>query len=135
MDSGLEHPFDLGLVNYHKHPSDANYVVYRFRDKKRADHFEQLLVKAKIWYERSNPEADEKEYYLIAVHKKNFSKTQKLNYETEGKFKKPLIKIGFLRYFFVLFMIALVALAALGYCRRNAYLEETTRQIEQGISN
>ena len=128
--SGLEHPFDLGMVNYHKHPTDSNYVVYRFKDVNRANYFEKALEAQKIWFERSDPEGDEREFYLIAIHKKHFNRVQRLNFETEGKFKKPLIKNGFFRYFFVLFMIGLIVLASIGYCKNQAILEKATQEIE-----
>lgn len=130
MDSGLEHPLDLGMVNYHKHPTDANFVVFRFRDVNRANHFEKELEKQGFWYERSNPESGEKEFYLIAVHKKNFNKIQKINFQTEAKFKKPLINHKFLRYFFVLFMIGLVVFASVGYCANQEKLKKVTQEIE-----
>ena len=131
MDSGLEHPFDLGMVNYHKHPSDSNYVVYRFKDVNRANFFEQELTRNGLWYERSNPETDEKQYYLIAIHKKNFNQTQRINFKTEAKFKKPLINHKFIRYFFVIFMVGLVTLAAVGYCENQKILEKATEEIEK----
>lgn len=124
MDSGLEHPFDLGMVNYHKHPTNSNYVVYRFKDIRRANHFEELLVKHTIWYERANPEEDEREFYLFAIEKKHFNKTQRLNYQTEARFKKPLIKNGFLRYVFVALMLGIIGLATAGYCSRQQELSK-----------
>jgi hypothetical protein len=123
MDSGLEHPFDLGMVNYHRHPTDQNYIVYRFKDIRRANYFEELLNTHSIWYERANPEEDEREFYLIAVQKKHFNKTQELNFQTEATFKKPLIKNGFMRYLFVLLMMSLIGLATVGYCARQKTLE------------
>jgi len=131
MDSGLEHPFDLGMVNYHKHPTDSNYVVYRFKDVNRANHFEKELEKQGFWFERSDPESDERQFYLIAIHKKNFNKIQQINFQTEAKFKKPLINHKFLRYFFVLFMISLVVFASVGYCTNQKILEKATQEIEE----
>jgi hypothetical protein len=130
MDSGLEHPFDLGMVNYHKHPTDSNYVVYRFRDINRANYFEKRLAEEKVWFERSNPEADEKEFYLIAIHKKNFNKVQRINFDTEAKHKRFLIKNNFLRYFFVLFMVSILVLASVGYCKQQQFLKNVELEIQ-----
>lgn len=128
MEAGLEH-FDMGLVNYRQHPTNVNFIVYRFKDINRADTFEAKLKETNIWYERSDPEEDEKELYMFAVEKKFFKKTQKLNFETEAKHKKFLIPNGFLRSFFVLFFVGIIVLAAVGYCKSREILEEETQRI------
>lgn len=129
MDAGLEH-FDMGLVNYRQHPTNVNYIVYRFKDVKRADTFEELLKKEGLWYERSNPDEDEKELYMFAIEKKYFKKTQRLNFITESKHKKFLIPMKGLRYFFVLLMLGIFTLATVGYCNNMKKLREETERIE-----
>ncbi|GEM_PF-229862 len=134
MEAGLEH-FDMGLVNYRQHPTNVNFIVYRFKDIHRADTFEEKLKVANIWYERSNPEEDEKQLYMFAVEKKFFNKTQKLNFETEAKHKKFLIPHKVFRNFFVLFFMSLIVLAAVGYCQSRKVLQEATEQIETSENN
>lgn len=128
MEAGLEH-FDMGLVNYRQHPTNVNFIVYRFADLERANSFESLLKENKLWYERSNPEADEKQIYLIAVEKKHFSKTQKLNFITEAKHKKHIIPNRFFRNLFVLLMLAILIFASLGYCSSRRTLEEANKKL------
>lgn len=130
MDAGLEH-FDMGLVNYRQHPTNVNYIVYRFKDIERANTFELKLKEANLWYERSNPDSDEKEVYMFAIEKKHFEKTQKINFLTEAKHKKFIINNGVLRTIFVLLMISIVSLGVFGYCQSRQKLEEETEKIEQ----
>jgi hypothetical protein len=132
MEAGLEH-FDMGLVNYRQHPTNQNYIVYRFKDKLRAETFEQLLNESKIRFERSDPEPDEKELYLFAVEKKYFEKTQKLNFITESKHKRFLIPNNFFRYLFVLIMLGILTLSTLGYCESRKKLDEETKKIESAF--
>jgi len=134
MEAGLEH-FDMGLVNYRQHPSNVNYIVYRFKDLERANTFEEKLAAAKIWFERSNPDADEKQYYIFAVEKKHYNKSQRINFETEAKHKKHLIPHNFWRTFFVLFMLSLIVLASIGYCKSRKVLEDATKNINASNKN
>ena len=134
MEAGLEH-FDMGLVNYRQHPNNVNFIVYRFKDIHRADTFEEKLKVANIWYERSNPEEDEKQLYMFAVEKKFFNKTQKLNFETEAKHKKFFIPNKWFRNFFVLFFMGVILRATVGYCKSRKVLEEATEQIESAENN
>ena len=39
VDNPIDTGIDLGFVNFIKHPSDPSYVVFRFKDEKRADYF------------------------------------------------------------------------------------------------
>ena len=134
MEAGLEH-FDMGLVNYRQHPTNVNYIVYRFKDINRANTFEEKLSQANIWYERSDPEEDEKVLYMFAVEKKFFNKTQKLNFETEAKHEKFLIQNGYLRSFFVLFFSGIIVLASVGYCKSRKILEKETQRIGMQENN
>jgi hypothetical protein len=134
MDAGLEH-FDMGLVNYRQHPTNVNFIVYRFKDIQRAETFEEKLKSANLWYERSNPEEDEKELYMFAVEKKFFNKTQKLNFETEAEHKKFLIPNIWFRNFFVLFFVSVIVLASVGYCKSRKVLNDATEGLESVENN
>ncbi len=129
MEAGLEH-FDMGLVNYRQHPTNVNYIVYRFKDKQRADTFEALLIAEKLWFERSDPDHDEKEVYMFAIEKKYFKKSQKLNFLTESKHKKFLIPSKSLRYFFVTVMLALIVIGSVSYCKSRSVLQAKTTRLQ-----
>lgn len=122
MDNPIDHPLDLGLVNYTKHPSDPNYVVFRFPDTGRANSFEEFLKKENIWFERGEEERKQRTYHLFGLHKSDFKKAQKLNITVEGMHKKPIIQMAALRYLIVLFGLLLITLAVVGYCKQQEKL-------------
>ena len=132
MEAGLEH-FDMGLVNYRQHPTNVNYIDYRFKDLERANTFEEFLLKEGLWFERSNPVEDEKQIYMFAIEKKHFQKSQKVNFSTEAKHKKFLIPNSILRYFFVSMMLGVLLLATLGYSESRKRLKLESEKIEHGI--
>ena len=129
MEAGLEH-FDMGLVNYRQHPTNVNFMVYRFKDLDRANTFEELLQKEGLWYERANPMEDERHIYMFAVEKKHFQKTQKINFTTEAKHKKFLIENNPMRYLFVFVMLGILSLATLGYCESRKKLKYASDRLE-----
>lgn len=118
MDNPIDHPIDLGLVNYTRHPENNEYVVFRFPDIGRADSFEQHLKEEKIWFERSLEDHKQRTYYLFGLHKTDFKRAEKLNMLVEGKHKKPLIPVASLRWFIVLFGMTALILAVVGYCKQ-----------------
>lgn len=122
MDNPIDHPLDLGLVNYTKHPNNPDYVVFRFPDIGRANSFEEYLTKEKIWFERSSEAHKQRTYYLFGLHKTDFKRAERLNMSVEGKHKKPLIPIAGLRWFIVLFGMTMLTLAVVGYCKQQQKL-------------
>ena len=50
MENPIEH-LDLGLVNFTKHPSNPDYVVYRFPNEEKANSFRRELEEQKIAFE------------------------------------------------------------------------------------
>jgi len=129
VDSKVENIVDLGLVNYVRHPTDPNYVVYRFADEKRATDFERELKALKIWYEKGEEEARQKNYILFGVHKRNFERSQRINYAVEASNRNFLIRNRFFRYSLLLISIGTVVLAFIGYCTRPDQLK-TEEHIE-----
>ena len=91
VDSPVDNIVDLGLVNYVQHPSNPEYIVYRFVDPERAASFEKELKDQSIWFEKDIENKREKEYILFGVHSRDFKRTDKINFKVEGKHKKPLI--------------------------------------------
>lgn len=116
-DNPVDHPFDLGFVNFVQHPSNANYVVFRFGDQHRANDFEEGLKSAGIWYERDVEMKRTVEVVLFGIHKTDFKKAQNINFSVEGKHKKPIIPFKALRYGILVVGLGLLILATIGYCK------------------
>ncbi len=117
FDNPVDHPFDLGFVNFVQHPSNANYVVFRFGDQNRANDFEAALRTAGIWYERDVEMKRTVEIVMFGIHKTDFNKVQKINFSVEGKHKKPIIPFKALRYGILVIGLGLLILATVGYCK------------------
>lgn len=117
FDNPVDHPFDLGFVNFVQHPSNANYVVFRFGDQNRANDFEEALKAAGIWYERDVEMKRTVEIVMFGIHKTDFKKAQKINFAVEGKHKKPIIPFKALRYGILVVGLGLLILATIGYCK------------------
>ena len=124
MDNPVDHTIiDLGLVNYVQHPTNPNYVVYRFADINRANSFEKELTAQGIWFEKSSEPKRSVEYFLFGIHKRDYKKTEKINYLVEGKHKKPFIPFKILRYSVMIFSAGIMLLVILGYCHRQKVLD------------
>lgn len=122
MENPIDHPLDLGLVNYTKHPSNNDYVVFRFADKPRGDAFEAELKALNIWFERDSEDSKTRTYHLFGIHKRDFNAAQKINFKVESKHKKPLIPLKSLRYSVVIFGMFMILLAIIGYCKQQEKL-------------
>ncbi|MEX1191491.1 MAG: hypothetical protein WEA99_05915 [Brumimicrobium sp.] len=118
MGSEVENIVDLGLVNYVRHPSNPNYIVFRFADKNRADQFEIELKEKKIWFEKSDEQSKVKLYYLFGIHKRDYPAVQSINFAVEGKNRSFLIPNVYFRWIMLLISIGMVVLAVVGYCSR-----------------
>ena len=77
MENPIEH-LDLGFVNYTQHPTNPKYMVYRFTDVNRANHFRELLNENKIEFQEDTQEKKQQTYTLFAIHQKNYKKTMKM---------------------------------------------------------
>ena len=131
MDNPVDHTIiDLGFVNYVQHPTNKNYIVYRFADKNRADSFEIELTNEKIWFEKSITKKRTRDFFLFGVHKNDYNKTQEINYQVEAKHKKPFIPFRFLRWFLMIFSAIVMTIAILGYCNRQKTLESMNQTLE-----
>jgi len=123
MDNPVDHIVDLGLVNYVKHPTNPNYIVFRFADHERATSFEILLNEEEIWFEKNQQKGrTNKAYILYGIHKNDYSKSMQLNYDVEAKHKKPFIRNRGLRYGLIVGSILVMTLAVLGYCNQQEKL-------------
>jgi hypothetical protein len=107
----------LDFTNWREHPSDNRYTVFFFKTENESHFFQALLEKNKIWFEYSY-DADETNYnYFFAVNKGNEKEVIKLNHLSVGEFRKPFIQSNLLRYALVIFMIATLGLAIIGYLK------------------
>ena len=121
---------DLGLVNYVQHPTNPSYIVYRFSDVNRANSFEEELLRQTIWFEKSSEPKKKKTYYLFGIHKRDFSKTESINYQVEAKHKKPFIPFKGLRFMVMLFSFSILLLAILGYCHKMRVLDKINQNAQ-----
>src|SRR5690554_664213 len=116
MAGKIENIVDLGLVNYVRHPSNPDYVVFRFADEKRANDFEQTLKSKEIWFEKAHEEKKNRTYTLFGIHHKDFDAAQKINYAVEGRNRNFIISNKILRWSLLVFFFTAVILAFIGYC-------------------
>lgn len=123
MDNPVDHPIDLGLVNYTRHPSNPNYVVYRFADINRANGFEAALIEKGIDFEKDTLEKKQVTYYLFGIHKNDYKVTERLNFDVEAKYRKPFLPYAGFRYFMILFSAVVLFLAFMGYCKSQEKLQ------------
>ncbi len=134
MENPVDHTIDLGLVNYVKHPSNRNYIVYRFVDPERAASFEFELTERSIWFEKSDEEKRGRTYLLFGVHKNDFKITEKINFQVEAKHKKPFIPFKLLRYPIMFISAIMLTLAIMGYCEQQKKLR-SYNDAHQSVNN
>ena len=125
MENPIEH-LDLGFVNYTQHPSNPNYVVYRFTDQNRADSFRNLLKAHHVEFEEDQEQKKQQTYTLFAIHQKDYKKTMKMNFKVEQKHKNPIIPFRILRWSVVIFGMGIILLSILSYCKHMEHLQEQT---------
>lgn len=133
IENPVDHTIDIGLVNYVKHPSNPDYIVYRFADEERAKTFESMLEAEGIWFEKDKDDRRGKVYFLFGVHQSHFSKVEKINFSVEAKHKKPFIPFKVFRWSLMIFSFAALGLAILGYCEAQKKL--TTLNKEYSTEN
>lgn len=107
----------FGLINYRRHPSDQNYIVFNFNSEREAELFERELQKTHVWFEKDTEEVEGKVMYLFAVEESNLDKANRANGIVRTVTKEPLLKNKLLRYSLFIFLGALLILAAIGYVK------------------
>jgi hypothetical protein len=123
MDPGVENIVDLGLVNYVRHPTNPNFIVFRFGDKQRADQFEKALIEHKIWFEKGDEQGRTKLIYLYGIRNRDYKKVQAINFAVEGSHRKFIIANKFLRWGLILFFVGVCSFAFVGYLTRPDVIE------------
>lgn len=110
----------INLMNYYEHPADNRYYIFEFRDVEKAISFENLLDEYSVTFEKMvEGETDEDWMTYYAVSKTYFKEALRANNLTESKYRSPMIGNVYARYFFVILMMGIVALAFVGYCKTN----------------
>lgn len=127
MDNPLDSVIDLGLVNYVRHPSNPDYIVFRFSDLNRANSFEDHLVSKRIWFEKGEDEKRGKKITMFGVHKSDYERASQINITVEAKHKKHLIPNKPLKYFVLIFGLGSLVLSIIGYCSS----QNNTRSINE----
>jgi hypothetical protein len=128
MENPIEH-LDLGFVNFTKHPTNKEYVVYRFTDNARAESFRQELLDNNIEFEEDSEKKKQLSYILFAIHKRHYKKTMQMNFKVEGVHKKPLIRFTFFRWALVLFGFGIILLSIVSYYKHMSHLQNQTESI------
>jgi hypothetical protein len=82
-----------------------------------ADEFEVLLTRDDIPFERDDNDEYGRYMALFAIKNSYFKQALKLNFLSYGKYRQPLIKDKFLKYFLLLGVLAIIVLAFIGYIK------------------
>lgn len=105
------------LPNYDEHPTKSNYMVFTFREKEMATHFESELKERGLFYETSEDEAKKGKIYFFGVKKTDKDEVYQLNLLTHGKFRKPYFGNIYVRIILTVLLIGLVSLAVIGFIK------------------
>ncbi len=129
MENPIDKTIDLGLVNYIRHPENADYVVFRFVDENRANHFEETLNDQTIWFEREQDQIKTRTVHLFAIHKNDYKKVTQINFLTEAQFRTPMIPTKGLRYGLIIVTLTLIVISIIGFCKNQRLLDEANRNL------
>lgn len=106
----------LNFTNYTEHPSNPNIIVYSFKTKEEAAHFEAGLIEKAIFYEKDDDGTERNpEMTLFAVKRKDDKVALQLNFLTSAKFRKPFMPDKLFRYTVIFITLFLIVLSIVGY--------------------
>lgn len=101
------------LVNIKDHPTNQKKKVFYYKEREQADHFENLLIKEALYFEKQIDEAGDQTIYF-GVRTTDFERVKKLNYLTIGHFRKPFIPDKAFRIILILVSLMVLGLAIAG---------------------
>jgi hypothetical protein len=104
----------MRLTNYYEHAGDNRYYVFEFSSDELANEFETLLSARNVVFER-HFDAEESRNVLFGIHRDRLRDAMWCNNMVYAKHRKPFISNTFFRWFVLLFTVALIALAVVGY--------------------
>ncbi|MFK8039401.1 MAG: hypothetical protein AB8B74_13995 [Crocinitomicaceae bacterium] len=111
---------NFNLVNYKDHPTNPIYKVLNFNSQDEADLFEKKLISGNHFYEKDIELHQGEQLFLFAVKNRSFEQVQQLNFEVHAAFRKPMIKNKVARYILVIFFLATISFALIGYFKTQA---------------
>ncbi len=102
----------IDLTNFSEHPTQASWLVFRYATTEQAQAMIDLLNKEQIGSESDLIEGPP---FMVGVHKRYFTRAEKLNYFALGQSRKPFIASAFWRWFLVVFFFTIMTIALIGY--------------------
>ncbi|MFT4662319.1 MAG: hypothetical protein ACI8XB_002608 [Patiriisocius sp.] len=108
----------LNFNNYEVHPVEKGYMVFFFSDVHAARHFEILLVKDKIYFEKDETENQRKKY-VFGIKRQDFKKVLKLNDLSKGLHRERTIKNKYFGTGILIVVTALIMLSIIGFFLSN----------------
>ncbi|MCB9170833.1 MAG: hypothetical protein H6597_04020 [Flavobacteriales bacterium] len=99
------------ITNFDDHPSDPNWVVFRFSGRAIADEFKAELEQAAIGFEQ---DTGEEAPFLLAVKQRHREQAVRLNYLVLGRHRSPFMADPILRWSVIGLVGAAIILALLG---------------------
>ena len=106
----------MQFSNYGEHPTHPNYIIYSFKTKAEAEHFENQLTGASIWFEKDDSGEEEfPELTRYAVKKFNQKQANQFNFLTSAEYRKPFLANVQFRYLVVGLTLLMIILAIIGY--------------------
>ena len=101
----------IDLTNYSEHPTQPNWLVFRFPTSEHAQEMVRLCESAGMSTESDVVDGPP---FMVGVHKRYATRAEKLNYQVLGKFRKPFIPNVFWRWTLIAFFVVLMAVAIIG---------------------
>ncbi|MBK7945121.1 MAG: hypothetical protein IPJ85_07390 [Flavobacteriales bacterium] len=101
----------LNLTNYEDHPTESNWIVFRFPTRAQADEFTLGLEAEGVQHEQDGEGGPP---YLVAAKKHQREAAIRANYRVLGRHRKPFMTDPMLRWGVIGFFVLLLALAAAG---------------------
>jgi hypothetical protein len=108
------------FTNQMPHPERKGYEVYHFGTLAEADFFENQLKEKKLFYERAEDVINDKTIYLFGVKADDMDAVDSANFLTKGTYRNPMVTDKTLRFALVIFGLAIIAFAVIGYIISNS---------------
>ncbi|MFL2571344.1 MAG: hypothetical protein ACJ0QL_05665 [Parvicellaceae bacterium] len=89
----------LQVTNHKEHPTNKAYKVFFFYTKQESLYFKSLLEESQIFFEQGSDQTKKGDIFLFGIRKTDLNKVSKINYETLGKFRKPIFANKKLQFF------------------------------------
>jgi hypothetical protein len=99
------------LTNFEEHPSEPDWIVFRFGTKGMAVEFVKELEREGLKHERDEGDGPP---FLVGARSSQRDAAVRLNYLVLGRHRRPFIADGWLRYGLFALVALLIALALAG---------------------